>query len=41
MGELSVHVIAFLSDGTPNGKLGYVTADGRPLAWTIGPGRSR
>lgn len=31
MDALSEDVIAFLSDGTRTGKLGYVAADGRPL----------
>ena len=31
MDGLSEEVIAFLSDGTRTGKLGYVAADGRPL----------
>jgi PPOX class probable F420-dependent enzyme len=38
MSELSVEVIAFLSEGTRTGKLGYVAADGRPLvapAWFV------
>jgi PPOX class probable F420-dependent enzyme len=31
MDELSDEVIAFLSEGTRTGKLGYVASDGRPL----------
>jgi PPOX class probable F420-dependent enzyme len=31
MAELSEDVIAFLSEGTRTGKLGYVASDGRPL----------
>ena len=31
MAQLSDDVIAFLSDGTRTGKLGYTAADGRPL----------
>src|SRR6195952_302025 len=31
MAELSDDVIAFLSEGTRTGKLGYVASDGRPL----------
>ncbi|GAY14835.1 PPOX class F420-dependent oxidoreductase [Mycobacterium sp. shizuoka-1] len=31
MDQLSDDVIAFLSDGTRTGKLGYTAADGRPL----------
>ncbi|HEY4005433.1 MAG TPA: PPOX class F420-dependent oxidoreductase [Pseudonocardia sp.] len=31
MAELSAEVVAFLSEGTRTGKVGYVAADGRPL----------
>ena len=33
--ELTDDVIAFLSEGTRTGKLGYVAADGRPLAESL------
>lgn len=42
MAELSEDVIAFLSEGTRTGKLGYVAADGRPLVapvWFIVDGQ--
>lgn len=35
MGELSDDVIAFLSEGTRTGKLGYTASDGRPLVAPI------
>ncbi|TGD88455.1 PPOX class F420-dependent oxidoreductase [Mycolicibacterium sp. CH28] len=35
MGPLSDDVIAFLSEGTRTGKLGYVAGDGRPLVAPI------
>ncbi len=40
--ELSDEVIAFLSEGTRTGKLGYVASDGRPLVapvWFIVDGK--
>ncbi len=42
MAELSDDVIAFLSEGTRTGKLGYVASDGRPLVapvWFIVDGQ--
>lgn len=42
MVELSEDVIAFLSEGTRTGKLGYVASDGRPLVapvWFIVDGQ--
>ncbi|MGY4712803.1 PPOX class F420-dependent oxidoreductase [Mycolicibacterium sp. CBM1] len=42
MDQLSDEVIAFLSEGTRTGKLGYVAADGRPLVapvWFIVDGQ--
>lgn len=41
--ELTDDVIAFLSEGTRTGKLGYVAADGRPLivpVWFIVDGQT-
>ena len=35
MDELTADVIAFLSDGTRTGKLGYTASDGRPLVAPI------
>jgi len=42
MTELSDEVVAFLSEGTRTGKLGYVASDGRPLVapvWFIVDGQ--
>lgn len=35
MSELSAEVVAFLSEGTRTGKLGFVASDGRPLVAPI------
>lgn len=35
MAELSAEVVAFLSEGTRTGKVGFVAADGRPLVTPV------